>query len=462
MATKAARLRYTCRQCGYESARWLGRCPQCQEWNSLAPEEPWPSHPAASRPSPAVQRLSDVDPSSDSRSSTGLAELDRVLGGGVVPGSVVLLGGEPGIGKSTLLLQASHLFAELHGPVLYVCAEESVQQIALRAARLGARSALLHVLPETDVDAVVAVARERRPRWLVVDSIQTIAAADVDGPPGSLTQVRETAARLTRLAREEAIPVLLVGHVNKQGALAGPKVLEHAVDAVLYLEGERHTQFRTLRAAKNRFGSTNEVGLFEMAEQGLREVPNPSEVFLQERAVGQPGTVVAAVLEGTRPLLVEVQALVGPAPFGGTPRRQVAGVDYQRAVIVLAVLERRCGLPLHNQDVYINVAGGVRADEPAADLAIALAVASAHLDCPVDPGTVVFGEVGLAGEVRATRQAERRIQEAAQLGFQRCILPQASWSTRAASLGIEGVGVATVAEALLTVKASALGAGERR
>jgi len=461
MATRGARLRYTCQQCGYESPRWLGRCPQCQEWNSLVQAEV-PTAPPTLRPHPGPRRLIEVDPALQSRRTTGLTELDRVLGGGVVPGSVVLLGGEPGIGKSTLLLQASHLFAELHGPVLYVCAEESVQQVAMRAARLDARSVHLHVLPETDVDAVVAAARELEPRWLVVDSIQTVAASGVEGQPGSLAQVREAAARLTRLAREDSVPVLLVGHVNKQGALAGPKVLEHAVDAVLYLEGERHTQFRTLRAAKNRFGSTNELGLFEMTEQGLREVPNPSELFLQGRAAGQPGTVVAAVMEGTRPLLVEVQALVGPAPFGGTPRRQVAGLDYQRSAIVLAVLERRCGLPLHTADVYINVAGGVRVEEPAVDLAVAMAVASAHLDRPVDPRTVVFGEVGLAGEVRATRHAERRIQEAAQLGFRRCVLPEASWSRRAASFGIEGVGVATVAEALLTIGAVPLGAGGRR
>ncbi|OUN01686.1 MAG: DNA repair protein RadA [Firmicutes bacterium ZCTH02-B6] len=461
MATRAARMRFACQQCGYESPRWLGRCPSCQAWNSLVPQEAAPSTPLPAARA-AIRRLSDVDPSLERRSSTGIAELDRVLGGGVVPGSVVLMGGEPGIGKSTLLLQASHSFAQLHGSVLYVCAEESVHQVAMRAARLGVRAELLHVLAESDVDVIVATAEAERPRWLVVDSIQTVAASDVDGPPGSLVQVRESAARLARLARETGIPVLLVGHVNKQGFLAGPKVLEHAVDAVLYLEGERHTQFRTLRAAKNRFGSTHEVGLFEMVDTGLREVPNPSELFLQERVAGQPGTVVAALMEGTRPLLVEVQALVGPAPFGGTPRRQVAGVDYQRAAIVLAVLERRCGLPLHAADVYVNAAGGVRADEPAVDLAVALAVASAHLDRPIDPGTVVFGEVGLTGEVRATRHAERRIQEAAKLGFRRCVMPKANHTGRPVPPGFECAGVATVIEALLTVDAFPLGAGERR
>jgi len=461
MATRAARTRFACQECGYESPRWLGRCPSCQAWNSLVPDTPVVPYQSP-RTRASVRPLSDVDPALESRRPTGITELDRVLGGGVVPGSVVLLGGEPGIGKSTLLLQASHSFAQLHGTVLYVCAEESAQQVALRAARLGVRSDALRVLPETDVDAVVAAARTEGPRWLVVDSIQTVAAADVEGIPGSITQVRETASRLTRLAREEGIPVLIVGHVNKQGAIAGPKVLEHAVDAVLYLEGERQTQLRALRAAKNRFGSTSEVGIFEMADSGLREVPNPSELFLQERAAGQPGTVVAALLEGTRPLLVEVQALVGPAPFGGTPRRQVAGIDYQRAVIVLAVLERRCGFPLHSADVYINAAGGVRVEEPAVDLAIALAVASAHLDQPVDPGIVVFGEVGLAGEVRATRHGERRLQEAAKLGFRRCVLPKGNGTWRSAELGIECVGVATVAEALWTVDALLPSAGERR
>ncbi|MBO8141269.1 MAG: DNA repair protein RadA [Firmicutes bacterium] len=452
MATRAARTRFACRECGYESPRWLGRCPSCQAWNSL--EEFKPAVPALVSSSPRPQTLADVDRSPDARARTGLSELDRVLGGGIVPGSVVLMGGEPGIGKSTLLLQASHRFAEQHGPVLYVSAEESIEQVALRARRVGALSRALSVLAETDVDAVMTAACAHRPKLLVVDSVQTVAASDAEGPAGSLSQVRECAARLTRLAKAEGIPVLLVGHVNKQGLLAGPKVLEHSVDAVLYMEGERHTQFRTLRCAKNRFGSTDEIGIFEMAEEGLREVPNPSELFLEERAAGAAGTVIVATLEGTRPLLVEVQALVGPAPFGGTPRRQVSGVDYQRAAIILAVLERRCGLPLHSCDVFINVAGGVRLLEPAADLAVAVAVASAHWDRPVDPGTVVFGEVGLAGEVRATRRAERRAQEAAKLGFRRCVLPRANASPVVLRTGIECVGVATVAEALKAVDAA--------
>src|SRR5690606_2305274 len=357
------------------------------------------------------------------------------------------LGGDPGVGKSTLLLQAADLFARAHGDVLYVSAEESLHQVALRARRLGAGAERLALAAETDVDAIVALAQARKPRLLVVDSIQAVATADYDSVAGSLVQVREAAARLIRLAKTENVTVLLVGHVTKQGTVAGPKVLEHAVDTVLYLEGERDTQFRVLRAAKNRFGSTAEIGIFAMGDAGLQEVANPSALFLQERAAGQPGTVVAASVEGSRSLLVEVQALVAPAPFGGTPRRQVSGVDYQRAVIVLAVLERRCGVPLHSQDVYINVVGGVRLEEPAADLAVGLAVASAFFDVPLDPGTVVFGEVGLTGEVRGVRQAERRAREASKLGFRRCILPRANMP-QGGTTELEYYGVATVSEAL--------------
>lgn len=451
MATKAPRVKYACEECGYESLRWLGRCPSCQTWNSLREVPSAPPSFRADRGGGATRasayQLHEIDPSAQARQSTGLAEFDRVLGGGLLPGAVVLLGGDPGVGKSTLLLQAADAFARLHGDVLYVSAEESLQQTALRARRLGIGADRLYLAAETDVDAIIALAEERRPGLLVVDSIQAVATADYDSVAGSLVQVRESAARLIRLAKTEAVAVLLVGHVTKQGSVAGPKVLEHAVDTVLYLEGERDTQFRVMRAVKNRFGSTAEIGIFEMADAGLREVANPSALFLQERAAGQPGTAVAASVEGSRSLLVEVQALVAPAPFGGTPRRQVSGVDYQRAVIVLAVLERRCGIPLHSQDVYINVVGGVRLDEPAADLAVALAVASAFYDLPVDPGTVIFGEVGLTGEVRGVRQAERRAREAFKLGFRRCILPKGNVPQGKAT-ELEYFGVATVSEAL--------------
>lgn len=455
MATRTPRLKYTCEECGYESLRWLGRCPACQAWNSLH-EVQTASLPSRERRASRTNRsraykLHEIDPTDDARAETGVGEFDRVLGGGLVPGSVVLVGGDPGVGKSTLLLQAADKFAQRHGDVLYVSAEESLKQVALRGRRLGLGSTPLTIVAETDVDAAIGVALEHRPKLLIVDSIQAVSSADFDSVPGSLVQVRESAGRLIRLAKTENIAVLLVGHVTKQGSLAGPKVLEHAVDTVLYLEGERDTQFRVMRAVKNRFGSTDEIGIFEMGDSGMRDVSNPSGLFLQERATGEPGTVVAASVEGSRSLLVEVQALVGPAPFGGTPRRQVSGVDYQRAIIVLAVLERRCGIPLHTHDVYINAVGGVRLDEPAADLAVALAVASAYRDRPVDAGTVVFGEVGLTGEVRGVRQAERRAREAAKLGFRRCILPRSNTPQGRTATDIQYFGVSAVADALRAV-----------
>lgn len=461
MATKTPRVKYTCEECGYESLRWLGRCPSCQAWNSLHEVQVAPSAArgrasAGARPGAAhgtqAFKLHEIDPTDEARAETGVAEFDRVLGGGLVPGSVILVGGDPGVGKSTLLLQAGEKFARAHGDVLYVSGEESLKQVALRARRLGLGEAPLTIVAETDVDAAIEVALQQKPKLLIVDSIQAVSSVDFDSVPGSLVQVRESAARLIRLAKTEGIPVLLVGHVTKQGSLAGPKVLEHAVDTVLYLEGERDTQFRIMRAVKNRFGSTDEIGIFEMKEDGLQDVANPSALFLQERATGEPGTVVVASVEGSRSLLVEVQALVGPSPFGGTPRRQVSGVDYQRAIIVLAVLERRCGIPLHAHDVYINAVGGVRLDEPAADLAVALAVASAYWDRPVHPGTVVFGEVGLTGEVRGVRQAERRAREAAKLGFSRCILPRFNVPKEKAATDIQYSGVSTVAEALRIVE----------
>lgn len=455
--SKAARVVYACEQCGHESPKWFGRCPSCNEWNSLVESRTHRRGPAGRvgpvsgfAPGPEPRKLSDIDPDGEVRLPMGVDEFDRVLGGGVVAGSVVLIGGDPGVGKSTLLLQAAARFASRHGPTLYVSGEESLQQVALRARRLGLDDPNLHLLSETDVDAAVAAAAATKPALLVVDSIQAVATGDVDGVPGSLAQVRETSARLIRLAKGDNIPVFIVGHVTKQGALAGPKVLEHAVDTVLYLEGERDTNFRIMRAVKNRFGSTDEIGIFEMGDGGLNEVADPSGLFLQERAGGQPGTAVVAALEGTRVLLIEVQALVGPTPFGGTPRRQVSGLDYQRAVIVLAVLERRCGLSLHTHDVYVNAAGGVRVSEPAADLAIALAVASAALDRALDPRVVVFGEVGLAGEVRGVRQAERRARAAAQLGFTRCIMPAAGVPS-GAPWGLECVGAPTVQHALRTL-----------
>lgn len=443
-----ARIRYFCTSCGYESPRWLGRCPGCREWNSLV-EEPVPSRPAgraAAVEGAGPVSITRVGNGEEARLGTGLAELDRVLGGGLVPGSLVLLGGEPGIGKSTLLLQLSCHVASGSKRVLYVAGEESTPQVRLRAERLGCVAEGLYLLPETDLERVEGAIVETKPALVVVDSIQTMQWPELPSAPGSVGQVRECAGRLLRLAKTTGTPVVLVGHINKAGALAGPKVLEHCVDAVLYFEGERHHAYRLLRAAKNRFGSTNEIGLFEMTEGGLVEVPNPSEVLLAERPVGVAGSVVVASLEGTRPLLVEVQALVAPAGYG-MPRRMATGVDYHRFSLLLAVLEKRVGLPLANQDAYLKVAGGLRVDEPSTDLGIAVAVASSFRDEPSHPRTVVMGEVGLGGEVRAVIRAGDRISEARRLGFTRCILPAANLRQQGNG-DLEVVGVDTVAEGI--------------
>lgn len=389
--------------------------------------------------------VADVATAAEPRQPTGSAEFDRVLGGGVVTGSVVLVGGDPGIGKSTLLLQAAERIARSGRPVLYVSAEESVRQVKLRAERLGAASPQLYLLAEVDLGAVLEVAGRLRPAVLIVDSIQTVHRADVPSAPGSVTQVRECAASLVRLAKDQGVAAFLVGHVTKEGALAGPRVLEHLVDTVLAFEGDRHHAYRILRATKNRFGSTNEIGVFEMSGVGLVEVPNPSAAFLSERPASAPGSAVVCAIEGTRPLLVEVQALTSPTPFG-MPRRTAAGVDYNRLLVLLAVLERRVGLQLSGQDVYVSVAGGVGVDEPAADLGIAAAVASSLRNRPVDARAVAIGEVGLAGEVRAVPQLEKRLGEAARLGFTRAVVPRAV-SPRAPE-GLELLRVADLAGAL--------------
>jgi DNA repair protein RadA/Sms len=375
-----------------------------------------------------------------------MAEFDRVMGGGLVTGSLILLGGDPGVGKSTLLLQVAEAYATRWGDALYVSAEESARQLRLRASRLGVQCERLSVLNETNLDNIMACAESIRPGLMVVDSIQAIATGGVDSVPGSVTQTRACTYALMQLAKTRAITVILVGHVNKQGALAGPKVLEHAVDVVLGFEGERHTAYRLLRAVKNRYGSTNELGVFNMTEAGLEQVTNPSALFLSERPEGAPGSVVVACMEGSRPLLVEIQALVGPAPFGGTPRRQTAGVDRNRAAIVLAVLEKRAGLQLQSHDVYINVAGGLTVDEPAADLGIALAVASSFKGRQIEPHTAVFGEIGLVGELRRVSHAERRLNEALKLGFHRCIMPDSISVKRAGA--IEMAAVKSLTEAL--------------
>lgn len=384
------------------------------------------------------------------RLATGIAELDRVLGGGLVAGSLTLLAGDPGIGKSTLVLQAAHRLAGQGGRVLYVSGEESVQQIKLRASRLGVTGVDLYLLPETNIEHILAAIRDTAPVWVVVDSIQTVYWAELGSAPGNVAQVRECAARFLGLAKDRGVAITLVGHVTKDGAVAGPRLLEHMVDVVLYLEGERHYPYRVLRGVKNRFGSTNELGIFEMRGDGLVEVLNPSAFFLAERSRGVPGSVVVPCLEGTRPFLVEVQALVVPATFGQA-RRTVTGMDHHRAVVLAAVLDKKVGLHLGQKDIYVNIAGGLKITEPAADLGVVVAMASGWRNWPVHPETVVVGEVGLTGEVRAVGHMDKRLMEAVKLGFKRCICPQQNRKYLKQETGITVVGVETVMEALQAV-----------
>jgi DNA repair protein RadA/Sms len=442
---------YRCQACGWEARKWYGRCPDCGAFNTIAEERTGPAGPAGRRGVAPLTldrplRLDEVPVGDAERLRTGLAELDRVLGGGVVRGSLILIGGDPGIGKSTLLLQACHALVATAGPVLYVSGEESAAQVKLRADRLALGAKELFVLAETAVEAIEAQATVLSPRVLVVDSIQTVHLADLESAPGSVSQVRECGARLMMLAKTRGTTVFLAGHVTKEGALAGPRVLEHLVDTVLYFEGERHATYRVLRAVKNRFGSTNEIGVFEMTGAGLREVPNPSAVFLAERPKGAPGSAIVAALEGTRPVLLELQALVTPAHFG-TPRRTVLGADYNRVCLLLAVLEKRAGFPLQSQDVFVNVAGGARCQEPAADLGIVVAAASSYTERPLAPDVVLLGEVGLTGEVRAVGGLEPRLAEAAGLGFLTAVVPRSSLVT-GARYPVDVKGVASVEEAL--------------
>lgn len=430
--------RYTCQACGFQSPRWMGRCPECGAFSTFSEEKVVPAPKAGGGAARAgggggttmwstrPQALSQIEAQRVERLSTGMPELDRVLGGGVVPGSLVLIGGDPGIGKSTLLIEAAVRLAQRHGSGLYISGEESVAQVGLRARRLGLASDELFLAAETDLLAIESYLREHKPTIAVVDSVQTVQHPGLESAPGTLTQVREAATLLQRVAKEHNVPIFLVGHVTKEGSLAGPRALEHIVDTVLQLEGDEHTAFRVLRAIKNRFGSTNELGVFEMTEGGMESVENPSQLFLSQRmedgAFAAPGSAVAAVVEGARPLLVEVQALCAPSYFAA-PRRVVTGADYNRVLVVLAVIEKRLGLRLGDMDVYINVAGGVRVSEPALDLAIALAVVSSLRDTGLPRALCAFGEIGLAGEVRAVGHAERRAGEAARLGFADCCLP---------------------------------------
>lgn len=441
------RIVFVCQECGYESLKWLGRCPGCSQWNTMVEEvidkklktiSPGEKN---SKPIP----IDDIDPVLESRQSSGFGELDRVLGGGIVNGSVVLVGGDPGIGKSTLLLQlASKIAPGLK--VLYVSGEESVKQIKLRADRLGICHHNLLVLAETDLDHIVHQIERLMPRLVIIDSIQTVYVPALTSAPGSVSQVREATGRLIRLAKTLSIPTFIVGHVTKQGALAGPRVLEHMVDTVLYFEGDRYQTYRVIRAVKNRFGSTNEIGVFEMKDMGLVEVPNPSRLMIEGRPVGVPGTVVVCSMKGTRPMLVELQALITASNIN-MPRRMATGIDYNRLSMLLAVMEKRVGMQLQVQDAYVNVVGGLKLDEPAVDLGIVIAVASSFRNCPVDEHMVFIGEVGLTGEVRAVNSIEKRITEAKKLGFGSCMIP-ADNEKQLRDMGIKIIGVRNLAEAL--------------
>ncbi len=438
---------FICQECGYHSPKSLGRCPQCQQWNTMIERE---ASPRTSSPAAAVgqpRELPDISTAGSPRIKTPFAELDRVLGGGIVPGSLVLLGGEPGMGKSTLLLQAAALLAKDSGPVLYASGEESEVQIKMRAQRLGLEGKGLYLSSETDLEAILEQALQVRPRLLIVDSIQAVQLTGLGMAPGSLGQVRECAQRLRPWVKERELACFMVGHVTKEGAIAGPHVLEHIVDAVLYLEGEPHSPYRLLRSVKNRFGPTYEVGIFQMGEAGMEEVADPSRAFLQERPEMAIGSAVVPTLEGSRPLLVEVQALTSPTPYGA-PRRVANGVDYNRLLMVAAVLSKRLGLPLGSQDIIVNVVGGLKVSEPAADLAMALAMVSSLRDIRIAPGLVAVGEVGLSGELRSVGQIERRLAEAAQMGFKACILPGAAAKRLTATSPLTLHTAATVSEAL--------------
>ncbi len=434
---------YVCSECGGQFPKWSGKCPLCGEWNTIAEELVTAHHtgaPSAHRTQ--IATMDSIDTGAETRYLTGIGELDRVLGGGIVPGGLMLIGGDPGIGKSTLLLQiCGHLSQNFR--ILYVSGEESARQIKLRAERLSVGGENLLLLCETDMDAILEAIRAEKPDVVIVDSIQTVSLSEVASSPGSVTQVRECASALMREAKQNDIPIFVVGHVNKDGAIAGPKVMEHIVDCVLYFEGDPHSNYRMLRCAKNRYGSTNEIGVFEMQDIGLCEVENPSMMLLSGRPKKVSGTCVACVMEGTRPLLAEVQGLVSPTGFGN-PRRMSTGFDGNRLALLLAVLEKRAGYFFSNLDTYLNVVGGLRLDEPAADLPVALALISGLKDKPMDEGVVAFGEIGLAGELRAVSGAEQRIAEAARLGFTRIIVPAHTLKSLHGSYPIEVVGAATV------------------
>ncbi|HET9358991.1 MAG TPA: DNA repair protein RadA, partial [Vicinamibacterales bacterium] len=445
-----------CQECGAQAPKWMGRCSECGAWNSLVEERAAePGSAGTNRfaqfsTTSAAKLYAEVDIAQGVRLSTGIGEFDRVLGGGVVPGSLILLGGEPGIGKSTLLLQAAAFFAREVGPVLYASGEESEHQIKSRGDRLGVGEAPLYLLSETCIERILEEAARLKPALVVVDSVQTVWSAKFQSAPGSIGQVREAATQFLFAAKSQNVPTVLVGHVTKDGSLAGPKVLEHVVDTVLYFEGERHHAHRVVRAVKNRFGAVSELGVFEMTGSGLLPVPNPSKLFLSERASGAPGSAVLCCVEGSRPILVEVQALVSTSSYGNA-KRMAIGIDQNRLSLLLAVLEKRAGLSLAGDDVYVNIAGGMSVDEPAADLSVVAAVASSVRNRSLPPATAVLGEVGLSGEIRGVPQAGLRVREAAQMGFTRIVLPAANLDRSGQDPGAERcelVGVRTVGEAL--------------
>ena len=455
MATKAPKTVYTCQTCGYQSAKWLGKCPDCNAWNSFVEER----ERETPKPGTAVSRgglklreskpiaFNAIAAQDEAREVTGIEEFDRVLGGGIVPGSLVLIGGEPGIGKSTLLSQVADKLSAMYGSVLYVSGEESERQIKLRGERLGINPENLFLLSETSLDRIFDELERLQPQAIIIDSVQTVYSSKLESAPGSVSQVREVAGQLLLVAKNLTVPVFLIGHVTKEGTIAGPKALEHIVDTVLYFEGERHHNHRLLRAAKNRFGAANELGIFEMTSKGLIGVPNPSELFLSERPIGASGSAVIAAMEGTRPMLVEIQALVASSKFG-TGRRTTQGVELNRVALLVAMLEKRVGMQLSGDDIFVNLVGGIALDEPAVDLGIVAAVVSSFRNIPLDEHAIVFGELGLAGEVRATSHAQLRLREAVRMGFKRVVMPKNNLSGLEPDDRIEIIGVRSVTEAL--------------
>jgi len=449
---KTSKTIFSCQACGYQTPKWMGKCPDCGEWQTFVEET------VSTKTIKGIVRGVSADPTApvpidsveleqENRLTTGIREFDRVLGGGLVPGTLVLIGGDPGIGKSTLMLQVLYGLAAKDHKVLYVSGEESIRQIRMRSKRLSTVSPQLLVVSEIDLESILSMIQDTRPDVLVIDSIQTMFSPDLTSAPGSVSQVRESTVRLMLMAKKTDITIFLVGHVTKDGAIAGPRLLEHMVDTVLYFEGDRNYVFRILRAVKNRFGSTNEIGVFEMSANGLQEVVNPSAMFLSERPTNTPGSVVTASMEGTRPILVELQALVSSTSFGN-PRRTILGIDQNRVALLVAVMEKKLGMHLMGHDIFINVAGGVKIDEPAVDMGIVAAVASSFLDRPIKNDMIVFGEVGLTGEVRAIGHVETRVAEAKKMGFSKCFVPASNLKRISPIKGIELIGIRTVSEAM--------------